>query len=154
MSFLFSLKTPIKPLPHYLSTRLLSSSRFNNSPTSMVIPPPPSAKFVAAVDSEVGLAKRSWIKFHRESVLAPRMERMAATIARRWRCCEALISLRSVGYWFFFFFSWFFGFIMGVGQWVFGLIDLFFGFYGFQLVGFDLDRLVFSSSYGWVVLGS
>ena len=102
MSFLFSLKTPIKPLPHYLSTRLLSSSRFNNSPTSMVIPPPPSAKSVAAVDSEVGLAKRSWIKFHRESVLAPRMERMAAAIARRWRCCEASISLRSVGCWFFF----------------------------------------------------
>ncbi|XP_023898756.1 bifunctional TH2 protein, mitochondrial isoform X3 [Quercus suber] len=70
MRFLFSLKTPIKPLPHYLSTRLLSSSRLNNSPTSMAIPPPPSAKSVAAVDSEVGLAKRFWIKFRRESVLA------------------------------------------------------------------------------------
>ena len=70
MRSFFSLKTPIKPLPHYLSTRLLSSSRFNNSPTSMAIPPPPSAKSVAAVDSEVGLAKRSWIKFRRESVLA------------------------------------------------------------------------------------
>ncbi|KAF3949559.1 hypothetical protein CMV_024584 [Castanea mollissima] len=32
--------------------------------------PPPSAKSVAAVDSEVGLAKQSWIKFRRESVLA------------------------------------------------------------------------------------
>nr|POE95390.1 hypothetical protein CFP56_22650 [Quercus suber] len=87
MRFLFSLKTPIKPFPHYLSTRLLSSSQFNNSPTSMVIPPPPSAKSVATMDSKVGLAKLSWIKFRRESVLTPRMERMVAAIARRCRCC-------------------------------------------------------------------
>nr|POE84773.1 hypothetical protein CFP56_72189 [Quercus suber] len=58
MRFLFSLKTPIKPLPHYLSTRLRCSSRFNNLPTSMAIPSPPLAKFVAAVDYEV-----DWLGF-------------------------------------------------------------------------------------------
>jgi|UniRef100_A0A2N9JBZ0 hypothetical protein len=67
MRFLFSPKIPIKT-PLYLSTRLLFS-RFNTPRISMAIPPPPSAKSVA-VDSELGLAKRFWIKFRRESVLA------------------------------------------------------------------------------------
>ena len=66
-----------------------------------------------------------------------RMERMAAAIARRWRCCEAsillrpevLITLRSVGCGFFFFFF--------SGFWV----DC-----GYGSVGFDLDQLVFFGS--------
>ena len=61
-----------------------------------------------------------------------RMERMAAAIARRWRCYEASIllspkmsiSLRSVGCYFFFFSGF--------------LVD-----YGCGSVGFDLDRIVF-----------
>ena len=57
-----------------------------------------------------------------------RMECMAAAVARRWRCCEASISLRSIGCWFSFSFSFFlvFWLIMGVGWWVLILIDLFF----------------------------
>ena len=61
------------------------------------------------------------------------MERMAAAVGRRWRCCEASIllrpkasiSLRFVGCWFFS------GFLVDCGC---------------GLVGFDLDQLVFSGS--------
>ena len=69
-----------------------------------------------------------------------RMERMAAAIVKRWRCCEASILLRFFGCWFvFFFFVLFFFFlvfwlIVGVGRWVLILISL--NFSG-SLVGFD-----------------
>ncbi|XP_059437500.1 bifunctional TH2 protein, mitochondrial isoform X2 [Corylus avellana] len=88
MRFLFSLKNPIKPAlclstllsstpappPHARLSLLRShSGSFDSaprSPISMAIPPL-TAMSVAAVDSEVGLAERFWIKFRRESVLAP-----------------------------------------------------------------------------------
>lgn len=49
--------------------RLRFNSLRSHCFNSMAIPPPKSA-MASAVDNEVGLARRFWIKFHRESVFA------------------------------------------------------------------------------------
>ncbi|KAG6703200.1 bifunctional TH2 protein, mitochondrial-like [Carya illinoinensis] len=86
MRFLSSLKTTLQPTFFLSAVRSSTTShprivRFNSLrsysesfdsalryPASMAIPPP--IKSVAALDSEVGLAKRFWIKFRTESVIA------------------------------------------------------------------------------------
>ncbi|KAM1549725.1 hypothetical protein EV2_011003 [Malus domestica] len=61
---------PIKTPTLFNSLRLRFNSLRSHCANSMAVPPPKSAMASAVVDNEVGLARRFWIKFKRESIFA------------------------------------------------------------------------------------
>ncbi|KAM1052192.1 hypothetical protein FF1_033677 [Malus domestica] len=61
---------PIKTPTLFNSLRLRLNSLRSHCASSMALPPPKSAMASAVVDNEVGLARRFWIKFNRESIFA------------------------------------------------------------------------------------
>ena len=110
----------LSPSPHSLNVSLSPLSRFISPLVSPISPQ-------STNHSQENKLRSHWIPSRADGVRGrdseARMERMATAVARRWRCYEASIALRSVGCWFFFLVFWL---IVGVGRWVLILIGLFF----------------------------